>query len=112
MIETVQGDIFREKVKSSEIPVLVDFHAQWSGPCKAMETILIPLAENFNTGLKIIKLNIEDNPDIVDEYNIKAFPTLLLMKDGRILERLIGLADQKEIMAILEKNHIGKKSQE
>ncbi len=110
MIETVQGDNFWEKAKKSKTPALVSFHAQWSGPCKVLDSILKSIAQSYNENLKILKLNIEDNPDIIEEYHIKAYPTLLLMRDGRILERIIGLSDQQEIESILNKNNIKKNS--
>ena len=89
-IETVTDATFDEHVKSSDVPVLVDFWAEWCGPCKMISPVLEEIAEEQAGKIRIVKLNIDDNLDVTRRFDVMSIPTLILFKDGEPKVRLIG----------------------
>ena len=89
-IETLTDATFDEHVKSSDVPVLVDFWAEWCGPCKMISPVLEEIAEEQAGKIKIGKLNIDDNLDVTRRFEVMSIPTLILFKDGEVAVRLIG----------------------
>ena len=89
-IETLTDATFDEHVKSSDVPVLVDFWAEWCGPCKMISPVLEEIAEEQAGKVKIVKLNIDDNLDVTRRFDVMSIPTLILFKDGEPQVRLIG----------------------
>lgn len=89
-------------VISSEIPVLVDFHANWCGPCKAMSPIISELASAYKGRVKVIKIDVDKNRPIAQRYQISGVPTFLLFKKGNILWRQSGMLPKSQIIKILE----------
>ena len=81
-------------LKSSE-PVLVDFHAQWCGPCKAMAPALEVVAKEMKGKVKIAKIDVDENPEVTQKYQIQAMPTLMIFKDGKIAAQRVGALTQK-----------------
>src|ERR1700683_2747435 len=81
---------FDEHVKAAEVPVLVDFWAEWCGPCKVIAPILEEIAEEQAGKIEIVKLNIDDNLDVTRRYDVMSIPTLLLFKAGEPQARLVG----------------------
>ncbi|MER3522199.1 MAG: thioredoxin, partial [Acidimicrobiia bacterium] len=86
-IVTLQQPGFDEFVKSSTIPVLVDFWAEWCGPCKAMEPVLEELAAEYEGRLVIAKVNVDSEPDLAARFGIMAIPTMVLLSEGEEVER-------------------------
>jgi thioredoxin 1 len=89
-IETLTDANFDENVKASDVPVLVDFWAEWCGPCKMIAPVLEEIAEEQAGKVRIAKLNIDDNLDVTRRFDVMSIPTLILFKDGEPAARLIG----------------------
>ena len=89
-IETLTDATFDENVKASDVPVLVDFWAEWCGPCKMITPVLEEIAEEQEGKVRIAKLNIDDNLDVTRRFDVMSIPTLILFKDGEPAARLIG----------------------
>ena len=89
-IETLTDATFDENVKGSDVPVLVDFWAEWCGPCKMIAPVLEEIATEQAGKIRIAKLNIDDNLDVTRRFDVMSIPTLILFKDGEPKARLIG----------------------
>jgi thioredoxin 1 len=100
-ITNLTTDSFKSAVSSSATPVLVDFWAPWCGPCKAIAPILEELAVEFAGKLTIAKVNIDDNDTIAAEYGVRAIPTMILFKGGKVAETLVGMMPKAALKAKL-----------
>lgn len=94
----LNDDNFDQEVLQSDIPVFVDFWAPWCGPCQMIAPIVESLAEEYEGRCKVGKLNVDENPRTAMRFGIMSIPTLMLFKDGKVIERIVG-AVSKEIMA-------------
>jgi thioredoxin 1 len=91
---------FRKVVLNSEVPVLVDFYADWCGPCRALGPVLEELAQE-TPNAKIVKVNVDDSPQLAGQYGVSSIPNLLVFKDGRIVDQQVGLASKQQLKALL-----------
>lgn len=97
-IETLSDATFDENVKGSDVPYLVDFWAEWCGPCKMIAPVLEEIAEEQAGKLQIGKINIDDNLDVTRRYDVMSIPTLILFKDGEPKVRLIGAKPKGQLV--------------
>jgi thioredoxin 1 len=97
-IVTLSDATFDEHVKGSDVPVLVDFWAEWCGPCKMISPVLEEIAQENEGKLTIGKLNIDDNLDVTRRFDVMSIPTLILFKDGEPQVRLIGAKPKGQLL--------------
>ncbi|MBD0274126.1 MAG: thioredoxin TrxA [Acetobacteraceae bacterium] len=90
LTKAVTDESFRQDVLEAQGPVLVDFWAEWCGPCKAVGPILDELAKDYAGKLTVAKVNIDDNPVTPNEYAVRGIPTMLLFRDGKLLDAKVG----------------------
>ena len=95
---TFTSDNFEEEVLKSDVPVLVDMFATWCGPCKMMAPVVAQLAEEYEGTVKVGKLDIDQNVDIVAQYKIMSVPTFLVIKDGEVVKKLICAVSKEELV--------------
>lgn len=93
---------FETEVIKSELPVLIDFWAVWCGPCKAIHPIVEKLAAEYNGKLKVAKCDVDSNQQIALEFGIRSIPTLLIFKNGKVVEQIIGAVPKKHIISKLD----------
>ena len=96
-------DNFEKEVLQSELPVLVDFYADWCGPCKMMAPIVEGLAQDYDGKVKVGKLNIDDGMEIAQQYRVMSIPTFILFKDGKAVETSVGAMSKDELESKLQK---------
>ena len=102
-IITLTADNFAQQVLKSPTPVLVDFWAEWCGPCKMIAPILDELAEEYSGRVHIGKVNIDDFQNLATEYGVRAVPTLLLFQHGEVAEQIVGLRSKRDLKASFDK---------
>ena len=95
---------FETDVLASETPVLVDFWAEWCGPCKAIGPALEEISESLGDKITIAKLNIDENPSTPQDYNVRGIPTLLIFKNGEVVAEKIGASPKSELEKWLTEN--------
>ena len=92
---------FQQIIEDSK-PVLIDFFAEWCGPCKMMPPILNQLKANMGSSLRILKIDVDKNPDVASKYQVRGVPTLLLMRSGKILWKQSGVLQSGELQQVIE----------
>jgi len=103
-IVAVTDDSFDTEVLQSEKPVLVDYWAEWCGPCKMIAPILEEIAPGYADKIKIAKLNIDDNPNTPPKYGIRGIPTLMLFKDGAVDAIKVGALSKSQLTEFIDEN--------
>jgi thioredoxin 1 len=98
----VSDDTFEKEVLQSSQTVLVDFYADWCGPCRAIAPIVEEIARELSDRLKVVKLDVDQNPQTAMQYGVQSIPTLIIFKNGKEVERLIGYMSKAKLMSKIE----------
>jgi len=97
-IKNLSLDNFDNEISSSNTPVLVDFWAEWCGPCKMLGPILEEISEDLKDKLQVVKVNLDENQDLAMKYSIRSIPTLLLFKGGELIDTKVGLLPKSDLV--------------
>ena len=100
----VTDSTFEKEVLKATTPVLVDFWATWCGPCRKLTPVLDEISETYNGKVKVVKVNADENKDIMKDNSVSGLPTLLVFKDGEAVERMVGLMPKSTIINNIEKH--------
>ena len=106
MMEILKQDNFEEKVLKSDRPVLIDFWAEWCGPCRMVAPVVEELAKNYAGKAVIGKVNVDEERGLAQKYRVFSIPTLFIFKDGEVVDQLVGARPYDDIAKVLDK-HIG-----
>jgi len=96
-VQQVNHNDFKQRVLKSELPVLVDFYADWCGPCRTMVSVLEELADQFESRLKVLKVDIEKNFSLAEQYDIASIPALFVFKNGQVIKQQVGALSRAEL---------------
>lgn len=102
-LDLVTDETFDEVVLKSPVPVVVDFWAPWCGPCRMIEPLIGELQEEYGDRLRCVKLNTDQDPSIATEYGIRSIPTVIIFKDGKKLDTVIGAVAKSTLHATIER---------
>jgi thioredoxin 1 len=100
---TLTESNFKELVLQAGPPVLVDFWAEWCGPCKMIAPVLTELATEYDGKVTIGKVNIDENPNLAAQFRVSAIPTLLVFKNGQVMEQMVGAKSKRDLKASLDR---------
>ena len=98
----ISDESFEEEVLQSERPVLIDYWAEWCGPCKMIAPVLDEIATEYSDRLKVVKLNIDDNPQTPPKYGIRGIPTLMVFTNGQVEATKVGAVSKAQLTAFLD----------
>ena len=98
----ISDESFEEEVLQSERPVLIDYWAEWCGPCQMIAPVLDEIATEYSDRLKVVKLNIDDNPQTPPKYGIRGIPTLMVFKNGQVEATKVGAVSKAQLTAFLD----------
>ena len=104
LIKHVTDDTFEPEVLKSDLPVLVDYWAEWCGPCKAIAPVLEEVAREYSGKLRVAKVDVDSNTEVPKKFNIRGIPTLMLFKNGAVEATKVGAMSKSQLTAFLDSN--------
>jgi len=102
-IQAVTDDTFHAEVIQSDIPVLIDFWAPWCGPCRAVGPVVEQLAGEYKGRLKIVKMNVDDNPKTPAQFGVRGIPNLIVFKGGEVQEQIVGAVPKAQLVKAIDR---------
>lgn len=102
-VHTFTDSNFDTEVLQSEVPVLVDFWATWCAPCKAIAPVVDAIAEDFAGKVKVGKVNVDDSPATPGKYAVRGIPTIILFKEGKVVDQVVGAVPKAQLEALIKK---------
>ena len=102
-IQAVTDDTFHAEVMQSDIPVLIDFWAPWCGPCRAVGPVVEQLAGEYKGRLKIVKMNVDDNPKTPAQFGVRGIPNLIVFKGGEVQEQIVGAVPKAQLVKAIDR---------
>lgn len=93
---------FQSEVLESSVPVLIDFWAPWCGPCKAISPVIEELAADYDGKLKVVKMNVDDNPQTPGSFGVRSIPNLLVIKGGQVAEQIVGAVPKAQLQKAID----------
>ena len=103
MVQVFTTENFDSEVLKSDIPVLVDFYADWCGPCKMMAPVVEKIDAEYGGKVKVGKINVDENPEIAGNYGVMTIPTIMVIKGGQVVEKTIGVQPRKALTNAIDK---------
>ena len=101
-VQQITTDQFDAEVTASKTPVLVDFFATWCGPCRSLSPVLQRLATEFDGKVKIVKVDVDAEPELASRYDVESLPTLIMFKGGKIVDQMVGAPAPHQLKALLQ----------
>lgn len=102
-MKEINDAIFKKEVFESDVPVMVDFWAPWCGPCRMVSPVMEELDKHYNGKIKFVKVNVDENPHTSMEFGIASIPTLMLVKNGKTAQKMVGFRPKADFEKILNK---------
>lgn len=100
-VSATSDQSFEQDVLNSDVPVLVDFWAEWCGPCRMIAPILDQVAGELDGKLKVVKLNVDENPETMKKFSVRGIPTLILFKDGKAADTQVGAVHKEQLLSFV-----------
>ena len=102
MVHVFGDENFNSEVLQASLPVMVDFYADWCGPCKMMAPVVDQISEEYEGKVKVGKINVDEQPETAGRYGVMSIPTIIIFKGGEIQEKTVGVQSKKNLTAILD----------
>lgn len=103
MVNVINDVGFDQEINNSQVPVVVDFWAAWCGPCKMLSPVIDELSNEYNGKVKFFKLNVDENPATSAKFNVASIPTVMVFKNGKLVETLVGFRPKQSFKAVIDK---------